>query len=584
MDKREICDILEHIGVLLEIKGESFFKSRAYYDAARTIELLDEDLENLVKEERLKEIKGIGSALSQKIGELVTTGRLEYYEKLKDSVPPGLLDMLKIPGLGPKKVKAIYEKLGIATLGELKYACIENRLLNLSGFGEKTQKKILEGIENIGKYTGQYLYPQAYELANQVVEALKKSGAAERVSVAGSLRRKKEVVKDMDILASSADSKSIMDVFTGLYVVKQVMSAGDTKSSVVLTNGINADLRVVHDREYPYALHHFTGSKEHNTALRHRAKQMGIKMNEYGLFKGEESIQCHDEMDIFEVLGLKYIPPEMRENNGEIEAAEKDELPVLVEESDIRGVFHVHSEYSDGVDSIETLAKYCIDKGWQYLGITDHSQSAYYAGGLKVNDIKRQHEEIDQLNEKYRQDDKYRGFKIFKGIELDILPDGSVDYNDEILSWFDFTIASVHSSFNLDEEKMTARIIKAISNKYVTMLGHVTGRLLLAREPYRLDMDTVLAAAVQNGVIVEINSNPHRLDIDWRFCRKARDMGVRFALNPDAHRADGMNDVVYGVGIARKGWLEKTDIVNCRSVDEVGKFLKIRLTAITENF
>jgi len=567
MDKHYIAGILNEIGTMLEIKGENFFKAKAYYDAARAVELLEEDIDALVKEDRLKDIKGFGKAISQKVGELVLTGKLEYYEKLKESVPPGLMEMLKIPGMGPKKVKAVYENLGITTIGELKYACLENRLLKLPGFGGKTQQKILEGIENLGKYAGQYHFPYAMSLAEEILKTLRMSSAVKRCSEAGSLRRRKEIVKDIDILASSDDSETVMEQFISHPLVVQVTSRGDTKSSVVLEGGIAADLRVVSDEEYPYALHHFTGSKEHNTALRHIAKQEGLKINEYGVFNGEELIECKTEEDIFNIFGMSYIPPELRENNGELEAAKMNKLPRLIEYGDIRGIFHIHTLYSDGLNTIEELAKACIERGFSYMGISDHSQSAYYAGGLNVDDIKRQHEEIDMLNE------KFNGFRIFKGIELDILPDGSIDYDDEILSWFDFTIASVHTAFRMDEDKMTERVIRAMKNKYVHILGHPTGRLLLSREPFKINMNEIIKTAVQENVIIEINSNPHRLDLDWRYCKAAKEAGCTFLIAPDAHRVSGIDDIKYGINIARKGWLEKGDVVNTLDANAVYSLL-----------
>jgi DNA polymerase (family 10) len=568
MDKHEIAGILNNIGMLLEISGESFFKSRAYYDAARTIELLDEELEALIKEDRLKDIKGFGKALTQKISELVATGRLEYYEKLKESIPPGLIDMLRIQGLGPKKIKTIYENLGITTIGELKYACLENRLTRLPGFGEKTQAKVLQGIDNLRKYAGQYYYFHAMQLAKQLKESLQDSGLIIRCSEGGSLRRKKETVKDIDILASSDKVQEVMKIFTNHPFVEQVASKGDTKSSVFLKDGIAADLRIVGDDQYPYALHHFTGSKEHNTALRHIAKQQGIKVNEYGLFKGEKLIKCTTEEEIFKVFGMCYIPPELRENNGELEAARKGRIPELINSKDIRGVFHVHTNYSDGSNTVEDLVKACIERGYSYLGISDHSQTAYYAGGLRSDDIKRQHEEIDRLAS------KYPGFLILKGIELDILPDGSLDYDDEVLSSFDFTIASVHSSFNLDEGRMTERVIRAMKNKYVTILGHPTGRILLSREPFKIDMNEIIKTAAKEDVILEINANPHRLDLDWRYCKAAKEEGCRFVISPDAHRIDGIDDMIYGINVARKGWLTGKDVINALEGDQLQKLLK----------
>lgn len=558
MYKNDIAAILNEIGMMLEIKGESFFKSQAYYEAARAIMLIEDDIDVLVREDRLKEFKGFGKALSQKIGELVNTGRLEYYEELKKAVPPSLLDMLKIPGLGPKKIKALYENLGITTIDELEYACLENRLVKLKGFGEKTQKKILEAIKNLREYEGQYHYPYAKSLAEEIIKALKDSNTVIRCSEAGSLRRRKETVKDIDILASSNNGKAVMELFVSHPLVMQVTSKGDTKSSVFLKGGIAADLRVVDDREYPYALHHFTGSKEHNVALRHIARREGLKINEYGIFKGEELVRCETEEDIFKVFGMNYIPPELRENNGELEVAKEGRLPELVESKDIKGVFHVHTLYGDGINTIEELVEACIERGYSYLGITDHSKSAYYAGGLSEEDIKIQHEEIDSLNEKYKQ----ASFRIFKGIELDILPDGSVDYDDRVLSWFDFTIASVHSALNMDEDRMTGRVIKAMKNKYVTILGHPTGRLLLSREPIKINMNEIIKTAAEEKVIIEINANPYRLDLDWSYCKAAKEAGCSFIIAPDAHSIDGIDDIQYGVNIARKGWLEKKDIVN----------------------
>ncbi len=563
MDKKEIANILNDIGLLLELKGENPFKSRAYYNAARTIELLEEDIETLVKEDRLKEIKGIGEAINKKITELVLTGKMEYYENLKASIPEGLVEMLKIPGLGPKKIKIIYEKLNITTIRELEYACIENRLVDLPGFGEKTQKKIFEGIQFVKQFSGQHLFAEVYTEALKLKEYLDMTKTALVTEIAGSLRRKKEIVKDIDILASASDSSKVMEAFVNYQDVREVIAKGDTKTSVTLKSGINTDLRVVTEKEFPYALHHFTGSKEHNTAMRHRAKQMGIKMNEYGLFKGDKLIECKSEEEIFNKLGLLYIPPELRENMGEIEAAEKGELPKLIEEKDIKGVFHVHTTYSDGANTLVEMVEAARKLGYKYIGITDHSKSAFYAGGLKEEDLVRQWEEIEELNK------KYNDIVIFKGIESDILPDGSLDYGEEILKQFGFVIASIHSHFRMSKEDMTKRMIKAIENKYTTIIGHVTGRLLLARDSYEIDIYEVIEAAAHYGKIIEINANPYRLDLDWRYVKHAKEKGVKLAICPDAHSIEGLNDVKYGVGIARKGWLEAKDVINTYEVHEI---------------
>lgn len=565
MDKKTVINILNEIGLLLELKGENPFKSRAYYNAARTIEVLDDDIEKLIKEDRLKDVKGIGDALNKKITELITTGRLEYYDNLKASIPEGLIEMLKIPGLGPKKIKTLYDKLDIKTVGELEYACIENRLVELPGFGEKTQKKILEGIQFIKQFSGKHLFMDAYLDAILLKQYLIDSGLIIRCEIAGSLRRRKEIVKDIDILATTESPEKLMDVFTKYEGIRDIVAKGETKTSITLKSGINVDLRVVKDEEYPYALHHFTGSKEHNTAMRHRARQMGIKMNEYGLSKGDLLIKCRDEEEIFNNLNLSYIPPELRENMGEIEAAEKGLLPVLIDEKDIKGVFHVHTIYSDGANTLSEMVNAARDRGYKIIGITDHSKSAFYANGLKEEDILLQLDEIDELNH------KYADIKILKGIESDILKDGSLDYDEDILRRFDFVIASVHSNFKMNKDDMTERIIKAIKNKYTKIIGHLTGRLLLARDGYDLDVYKVIDSAAEYGKIIEINASPYRLDMDWRYIKYAKEKGVKFAICPDAHRIEGLDDVKYGVGIARKGWLEAKDVINTYDFDELNK-------------
>jgi DNA polymerase (family 10) len=591
MDKKIVAEILEEIGTLLELKGENPFKSRAYMNAARVVLSLEQDLEVLVKTDGLKKLKGIGPALNEKITELILTGRLEYYEKLKAEFSPGalpdssnekgrpaaspsLLELLQVPGLGPKKVKILYEKLGITNIGELEYACNENRLLDLEGFGARTQEKILQGIQYLKKSQGLFLFSTGWEEAKALEAALRSQPNVQRVSIAGSLRRKKEIIKDIDLLVSTQDSSVVMDFFAKLPQVDFVTAKGDTKSSVILKSGIAADLRTVSDTEFPYALHHFTGSKEHNVAMRGRAQRMGFKMNEYGLFREKDNylVPCKDEEEIFKALGLSYIPPELREDLGEIRAAEPGSggLPDLLREDAIRGVFHTHSTYSDGKASLEEMIKAAVRLGYQYIGISDHSKSAFYAHGLKEDGLIKQHAEIDALREKYKE------IMIFKGTEADILADGSVDYGDDVLASFDFVIASIHSRFNMTEDEMTNRIIKAISNPYVTMLGHSTGRLLLAREGYPLNMPKVIEAARKHNVVIEINANPHRLDLDWRFGKFVKEQGVKVSINPDAHSTEGLSDVTYGVGIARKGWLGAADVVNTMSREEMVTFLEKR--------
>ncbi len=569
MNNKEAAEIFSEIGYLLELKGENPFKSRAYHQASRIIESLEEYVGDILDEIKAGKIKGIGKGLSEKIEELATSGGVSYLDELRAEVPAGLLEMRTIPGLGPKKIKALYETLHIDSIESLAKACEDNKIAELEGFGQRSQEKILEGIAYIHKFSGQFLYSHSIRTANEILTYLKNSREIEHISIAGSLRRKKEVVKDIDIIAGMEHPEDIMDVFVSYKDVISVTGKGETKSSVVLRQGINADLRIVTSKEYPFALHHFTGRREHNTKMRARAKRFGLKMNEYGLFREDDSIvRCGNEQEIFNALELDYIPPELREGMDEIEAAEKGEIPRLLESGDLKGILHVHSRYSDGMNTIEEMAQAVRKSGYSYLGICDHSRSASYAGGLKPDDVRRQHDEISRLNQ------TMKGFTIFKGIESDILADGSLDYSDEILSSFDFVVISVHSGFNMTEEKMTDRIIRAMHNPFTTILGHPTGRLLLSREAYPVNMKALIDAARDLKVAIELNANPMRLDIDWRHIRYAKESGVPISINPDAHYIDGISDVEYGIGIARKGWLTAKDVLNTRTADEMAQFFR----------
>ncbi len=575
-DKREVIHILEELAVLRELMGENPFKVRAFQNAARALQGVSTDLQELVEKGELTRIRGIGKSIAEVIEEVVRTGKSHDLEELKARIPAGLLEMLKIPGMGPKKVKAVWEKLGITTVGELEYACKENRLVDLEGFGAKTQEKILKGIELLRKYSERHLLSEARSIAEQVYERLKQRKEFIRLEIAGSLRRWKETIKDIDILGSSSEEhrQVLMDYFATLPEVETIIAKGSTKTSVVLINGINVDLRIVSDIQFPYALQYFTGSKEHNIALRELARKQGLKLNEYGLFRNEtENIPCANEAEIFQQLGLQYIPPEIRENLGEIEAAQKGEIPTLVDWQDIRGIIHVHSHYSDGANSIEEMARAAREMGYHYLVISDHSRSAQYANGLSEERIREQHGEIDALNE------QFTDFRILKSIECDILPDGSLDYDDNVLASFDLVIASIHSRFKMSEEEATERLLRAMSNPHVTIIGHPTGRLLLGREGYPVNIPRLLQAAAEQGVAIELNANPHRLDLDWRWLREAKRLGVRIAIGPDAHQIEGLKDIRYGVGIARKGWLEKQDVLNCLSAEELLSFARSRHTS-----
>lgn len=559
--KSDIAAILEEMAEILEILGENPFKIRSYQTAARAISALPDNLGDMIASGDLLNVKGIGKSLFSHIEELHNTGRLEVYEKVKAKIPEGLLEILRIPGMGPKKVKAVYEKLGVETIDQLESAAHENKVAALDGFGTRTQVKILYGIQNVRKYSERHLLSTARIEAQGLYDEIATHPDVKRALLAGSLRRSRETIKDIDILVSAAKPDAVLERFSTLPRVASVTAKGKTKSSVVLDSGINADLRVVSDEEFPFASHYFTGSKEHNTQMRARAKKMGLKLNEYGLFRGDESVPCKDEAEIFAALGLDYIPPELREAQGEIEAAERHELPDLITEDNIRGLFHVHTNYSDGTATAEEMAKGAKTMGFEFLGIADHSQSAAYAGGLSTDAVKKQAAEIAALNE------RTKGFRVWHGIESDILGDGSLDYPQEILAIFDFVIVSVHQNFGMSEADMTRRIIRAMENPYATILGHPTGRLLLAREGYKVDLHAVITAAAENNVIIEINANPHRLDLDWRYLKTAREKGVKIAICPDSHTIMGMDDYLYGLEIARKGWLTRDDVINCLDTD-----------------
>lgn len=570
MDKREIIAALEEIGELLEIQGENPFKVRAYQNASRILEGLPQDPADLVASGEIGNIKGIGQGLSEKITEMVKKGKSTYLLELRRSIPPGVLELLKVPGLGPKKAKALYEELDLHNLGELEYACKENRLLDLKGFGAKTQENILKGIEMLKKSSGRFLFDVAYRQAQELLAFVKQDPKVLRAEIAGSLRRCKETIGDIDILASlKGDASALMKKFVTQAQVEDVLAQGETKSSVRLKSGIQVDLRVVEDKEFPFALLYFTGSKEHNTVLRGIAKDKGLKLNEYGLFRGEKPLPCKDEAEIYKALGLHYIPPEAREGLGEIEFAAKHAFPRLIEAEDLRGVFHVHSEWSDGGATILDMAKEAERLGFEYMGLSDHSQTAAYAGGLKAADLKAQAKEIAAAQKKLKK------LKILQGTESDILNDGALDYLAKTLDELDFVIASVHMRFKMDKKAMTQRLVKAISDKHTRILGHISGRLLMARDPYDFDREAVFAAAAKHRVAIEINANPHRFDLDWRFLQQAKAAGVKFCINPDAHSINGLSDTFFGVGIARKGWLTKEDVLNTKSLAEIKEYWKL---------
>ncbi len=571
-DKKTVIKTLERIAVLLELSGANPFKSRAFQNGARALQSYEGDLAAGLESGELKKIKGVGKGILTEVEALLADGTSPALVELEAAVPAGLLEIVRVPGLGPKRVRVLHEKLGIETLGELEYACNENRLVQLDGFGAKTQQKILAGIETIRRFGGRHLLSDAWAAADRLMDFVQGIEGVERYELAGSIRRRRETIKDVDILVSAADPARVHEAFTGMDGVAEIIGSGDTKTSVRLDTGIQVDLRTVTPRQFPFALHYFTGSKDHNTRMRQRAKDRGLKLNEYGLFPNgsDTSLELDGEDAIFEALDLRPIPPELREDMGEFDAAEQGDLPPLLEESDIRGVLHNHTTWSDGAHSVREMAEAARAMGYQYLGLSDHSQSAFYAHGLKPDAILRQHEEIDEVNASF--DD----FVVLKGIESDILPDGSLDYDDDVLERMDFVVASVHGHFGLKPEDQTRRCIRAVQNPFTSILGHPTGRLLLARDGFEMDLEAVIEAAAEVDCALELNANPQRLDLDWRELRHAARLGARISIGPDAHRTEGLQDVRYGVAVARKGWLGAENVLNALPLDELRAWLRAR--------
>ncbi len=591
MDRVEIAEVLREIGVMLELRGENAFKVRAYSSGARALENLEEDLGVLIAEERLDQVSGIGKALAEKIVRLHETGELPLHRELKASLPAGLFEMLEVPGLGPKKIKAIYSELGITTLEELTAACTEGRVSALEGFGKKSEEKILSGIRNREAYAKRHLWWDAFQVAEPILAGLRGLPEVERAEHAGSLRRCLETVGDLDFIVASGDPRPVMDWFIGQEAVSEVTASGETKSSIRLQGGLQADLRVVPADQFAFALHHFTGSKDHNVKMRQRALSLGFSLSEWGLTAEEgkparkegghsrnpkpgtpdDPKAIRSEAELFGFLGLEAIPPELREGLDEIEAAEAGELPRLLEESDLRGAFHNHTTASDGKHALKEMAQAAEDLGWDYIGIADHSKASFQANGLNEDRLARQLEEIREFNASGKSK-----VHVFAGVECDILPDGRMDLDDSILTELDYVVASVHSSFGKTEEEMTRRIIRAIEHPSVTMIGHLTGRLLLAREGYRVDYAKIIDAAAANNVILELNGHPRRLDMDWRYWKRAAARGVMTSINPDAHSVEGLRFVRTGVLVARKGWLTKDSVLNTRSAEEISRIFETK--------
>jgi DNA polymerase (family X) len=566
-----VARVLDEMGTLLEVRGENPFRTRAYHNAAQALRALPKDLAQMVADGSLADVPGIGETMLAKVTQLVTTGHLPAYDKLRAETPPGLVALLRVPGLGPKKIKTLHDDLKIESLADLRDAAEAGKIAALKGFGAKTEAKIREGVAFVESVGDRILQSTARRLVAPILDAVRRHPNVLRAEVCGSLRRRAETIGDLDILFSSADPGPVLAHFVALPDVAAVLAHGPTKASVRLADGVQCDLRGVSDAQFAFALHYFTGSKAHNIAMRKRAIARGLKLNEYALEGDGSSIPCATEADLFAALGLAYIPPELREDTGEFELAEAGPLPPLVERSDLTGTFHCHTDWSDGGATLAEMAAAARDAGLRYLGIADHSRSAAYAGGLSIERVRRQWAEIDALNATFGD-----GFRLFKGVECDILPDGSLDYPDDVLAGFDYVVASVHSSFGLPREAMTARIARALSNPHVTMLGHPTGRLLLARDAYAVDLDAVIAAAAAAGAMIEINANPHRLDLDAPHCRKAKALGIPIVINPDAHSTGGLADLDYGIGVARRAGLGPAAVFNAAPPDRVAEALQRR--------
>jgi len=567
MLNKKIADIFYDIADLLELEGVDF-KPRAYRKAARKIEGMKEDILDYYENDELREIEGIGKAIEEKINEIIETGGLEYLDDLKDELPEGLIDVMKVPDIGPKKAKKLYEELDITDLDSLKESAGSGEIREIKGFGRKTEDKILRGIDMLEKISGRHLLNEVLPLADSLIEYL--GPDAEMIEKAGSLRRLKETIGDVDILASG-DTSKLMDSFSNYADVDEVLVKGETKTSVRMEGGIQADLRVVDKESFGAALQYFTGSKEHNVELRQIAIDQGYKLNEYGLFSkdDEKKVAGEDEESIYETLGMDWIPPELRENRGEIEAARNSELPQLVEIDDIKGDLQCHSDWSDGVNTILEVGKAAQEKGYEYIAITDHSESLTVAGGLDKQEIQEREEEIRSAQEEL-------DIKLLSGIEVDIKKDGSLDMDHETLERLDIVLGAVHSNFRMEAEEQTKRITDAFSTGLIDIFAHPTGRKIGEREPYKVDMREIVKSARENSVVLEINASPQRLDLDSLDAREAKDKGVLISLGTDAHGLQHLDFMKYGVGIARRGWLEKDDVINTLSYDELIDFLKGR--------
>jgi len=570
MKNEDVVRLLSEIADMLEVQGESAFKVRAYRDAARTLEGMSESVADLVAEGRLTEIRGIGASIADKITEFVETGRSRYHDELESKLSSGFVKMLQIPGVGPKMARLFREELGISSIEELEEAAKSHRLRDLPRFGEKTEQNVLAGIERLRRKSGRLLLGTALPAAEQIVGRLRGNAAVERIETCGSLRRWRETIGDLDILVASTRPADALDAFAELPIVKSVLAKGSTKASVLTEEDLQVDCRVVAPDEWGAALQYFTGSKDHNVQIRGIAEQNGLKLNEYGVFRtaDDTKVAGPDEEGVYRVLGMAWIPPEMREAHGEVEAALEGRLPDLVELCDIRGDLHIHTNWSDGHDSIEAMAEAAMARGYEYLAVSDHSVGMGFISGLTVERIREQREVIDRLNE------RYEGFRLLQGIEVNVRADGTLDYDDEVLAGFDVVTASIHGGLSQPEERITERMLSAIRNPHVDIIGHPTGRIIDKREPSAFDQDAVFAAAAETRTALEINSQPDRLDLKDTQARRAVEAGALIAIDSDAHSTAQLQLTRYGVATARRGWVTKNRVVNALPLEDLLAWLK----------
>ncbi len=569
MHNNNVAEIFDSMADLLEIKGENPFRIRAYRNAARTVRAIPQDVGEMIKNGvELSDYPGIGKDLANKIEELCTTGHFAAYDNLGKQISPDLVKWMKIAGLGGKRIALIHKKLGLSTLEQLERAARDHKICSLPGFGEKIETSIIDGILQYKESSNRMLLAYAEEIVNDITDYLKKNLCINQITIAGSYRRRKETVRDIDILVTGSDNSCIMDWFLKYPRFNKIISKGETRSTALMIPGSQIDIRVVPEESYGAALHYFTGSQAHNISIRKRGVKLGLKINEYGVYKGDRRIGGEREDDIFEAVGLSFIEPELREDLGEIEASLTSKLPQLITLKDIKGDLHAHTYATDGHATIEEMALAAKKMGYSYIAITDHSKRLAMAHGLSEDSLVAQIESIEALNE------KYTNIKILKGIEVDILEDGKLDLSDSVLKMLDLTVCSIHSRMNLSMEQQTERVLRAMDNKYFTIFAHPTGRLINRRVPYEINIEKIMTAAKERNKVLEVNSFPDRLDLNAAYCRMAKEMGVKLAINTDSHGTGDLSFIKYGIGQARRGWIEASDVINTFPLNKLLKFIK----------